>query len=518
MFDIFLIFHNKKMGLRDAHVTKLIECLFFGAMVNADDAAVWREAEFLWIDGSLFYRAIRWSETGPQWRHYLDRVLATLAELLARCPRLRYVVYQIDKYGDTTIAARPKEPTQASRYADCQELPNPDAIFTPDGSVAGIGSSDPFATHASRFAFNAMVSEALVGFFRDLVCAEDNTIKLAIVDGYVSADKRTGLRLFGCGDDPHVADRDALFCPHSEGDIGAAHWLPRFADVNCVIHSADVDLQQVTLQVVRRFADGGMRPEQLPRIHLHKRANATEKTFDMKRYYQLVCDTMTRYMAADDPSHPLDVWCALTASTGNDFAHPWLCSSECMNHEKDNNGVRLQALWSAFMLHGRRLGHFFEPTMGADQWPHPWSVHRLRTWIYPMEMRVETWRRLVERAALMQATHTALKMAQDTGLLASPRYVRGQVARMAWSLGYYANSALLGTDVPRGIECDARGRSLFGWVEDSSTGKAVLSNNVSPTCETVCGVAADRRRTAPPSPMAEEDPVACFQRLEMECQ
>lgn len=504
------------MGLRDAHLTKLIECLFFGAMVNADDAGVWRNAEFLWIDGSLFYRAIRWSETGPLWRHYLDRVLATLAELLSRCPRLRYVVYQIDKYGDATISARPKEPTQSHRYAECQELPNPDAIFTPDGAVAGIGSSDPFATLPSRFAFNAMVAEALASFFRDLVQADDNAIKVAIVDGYVSPEKRTGVRVFGIGDDPHLVDRD-FTCPHSEGDIGAAHWLPRFADVNCVVHSADVDLQQVTLQVVRRFADAGMRPEQLPAIHLHKRANATEKTFDMKRYYQLACDTMTRYLAPDDPSHPVDVWCALTASTGNDFAHPWLCSQKCMNLEKDNDGVRLQALWAAFMLHGRRLGHFFEPTMAADAWPLPWSVHRLHTWVYPMEMRVETWRRLVERAALMQATHTALKMAQDTGFLCSPRYVHGQVARMAWALGYYANSALLGNDVPRGIECDAKGRSLFGWVENDA-GKAVLSNNVSATCDTVSGVAVDRRRTAPPSPMAPDDPVTRFEELEMDCQ
>lgn len=539
------------MGRREAHLSQIINWLFQGARVHNQDDGVWDQCEFLWIDGSLFYRAFNWAKTGTTWRDYAATVCAALRDALVRCPRLRVVVYSIDKYGHSTRPALPKEPTQAHRYEGCQPVPCPVRVYQLDESCVGISSTDTFGDMRARMAFNAMISAEIQATLRAVLDSPDNAVELAILDGAVSVCTvpamqpedyeahesdpprgtsatpgasefrvyRPGVVVMGTSE--LMPPRDEWWCCHSEGDIGLSHWLPKFVHLNSVVHSCDVDLQQVTLQVVRRLCDAGLRPEQLPRMHLFKKVAGLEHTFDMKRYYQLVCSIVQPLLADDDPSHPLDVWAALTAVSGNDFCAPWLCSEKCRLGEKDNDGVRLESVWATFVAHAKKLSPLFMPVteanrvapLGAKCCTRKWSSLQLPAFVYPMEMRVEAWRALMEEACSVQLARTDLKVGSNSLLIGNKQYVAAQVRRISWALSYYANAALLGDQMPRGTETDERGRSVHGWLV-TAAGATEMTSRVRVDTETVCGAPAAHATTAPPSPAdAQLDPVGEFERL-----
>jgi len=241
------------MGKREAHLSQIINWLFSGARVHNEDDGVWEHCEFLWIDGSLFYRAFNWAKTGTTWREYANAVCTALRETLQRCPRLRVVVYSIDKYGHPTRSALPKEPTQAHRYEGCQPVPAASRVFQLDESCVGISSTDTFGDMRARMAFNAMISSALMDTLRTLAHDEAWPIELAILDGAVSAVDvprmedtdyevhesdpprgkpmnpdadvfrvyRPGVAVFGASSLAPSAEQ--RWCCHSEGDIALAH-------------------------------------------------------------------------------------------------------------------------------------------------------------------------------------------------------------------------------------------------------------------------------------------------------
>lgn len=510
------------MGKKDPHLTALINHLFFGARVHSTDDGVWDNCEFLWIDGSLFYRAFDWASLGTEWRHYTEAVCEALAKLIARCPRLRVVVYAIDKYGYPTIPALPKEPTQAHRYAGAQPVPFPAATYQLDQPVLNITSTNTFGDMRARMAFNAMVSGQIAETLAKAVHDENTALELAILDGAVSRrivpeGPQPGDFAVGDGAPENEVWRPytriightepmptELVCRHSEGDISVSFWLPQFMHLNSVVHSSDVDLQQVTLQIVRRLVDAGKRPEELPSIHLFKRyvikAGPQEHTFDMKKYFQIVCSVIQPLLAPTDWSHPVDVWAALTAISGNDFCAPWLCSEQCRTGEKQgNDGIRFESVWTAFVQSARQCAPLMMPVTQADLHSRPWSSLQLPTYVYPVELRVAAWHALMDEAcALQQQRLKSLKIAGNAVLMRNKPYVQAQLRRMAWAVSYYANAAVLGDELPRGLETDAAGNSIHGW---SLRGTATeMSNRVSITAETVCGVAARYAPTRPPSP------------------
>ena len=517
------------MGKRDAHLSVLVNHLFSGARVLDDEAiaAVWASIEFLWIDGSLFYRAFNWAATGASWGDYTKAVCDALVTLLTRCPKLRAVVYSIDKYGHGTRAALPKETTQAHRYEGHQKVANPSRVYQLQETVAGCSSIDTFGDTRARMAFNAMVSAEIIKTLRERVYDETTALELAIVDGAVArrlAPEGAQPDDFLVGDGapenevyrayPHVIGDSPLkpanlWCSHSEGDVAMAHWVPQFIHLKCMVHSSDIDLQQVALQIVRRLVDGGKRIDELQPLYIFKRytirSGTQEHIFDVRRYFQLACSIVQPLLHESDPSHPVDVWAAITAISGNDFCAPWLCSEDCRLGKKDNDGIRLESVWAAFVKHGREMSPFFMPVTMADAHSSTWSSLQLRAYVYPMEMRVDAWALLMQTAAHMQMTNLRrLKVGGSEALLRNRSYVQGQVRRIAWALSYYANAAMIGDRMPRGVELTVDGRSVHGWMLIGGT--ALMSDRTPPRTETVCGLSEADAPSRPPSP-GEPEPL-----------
>lgn len=495
------------MGIRDAALTEWLLWNFSKARVHNEEAAIWSDCEFLWVDGSLYYRARRW-EHHTSWQGYLDDVCNSLRRMVAQCPQLRVLIYQIDKYGPGTVAPEPKRPTQDHRYKGARDVPDPARTYQPDAPCKDVSSTDTFGKLPARMAFNEMVSAALEACMRDLL-ASHPTLELIVLDGAVRGG-RAGLITSGA---THLlASSDQLWCPHSEGDIGLAHWFPQLATLNTVIHSADVDLQQVSVQLVRRMCDGGLLPANLPRIHIYKQVNGSVATWDVVRYYQEICTVISPLMPPGDLSHPVDVWAALIALSGNDFCAPIMCSDECAIGE-GNDGLRLMAIWTAFFKHASTGPPLFEPTTDAHRHPRTWSVCELPTWVYPMQLRVDAWTRLLQIAACLQGQYKAVKSARSMDVLFDANYVARVLMCTSWALTYYANAALLGETMPRGTEVDAAGRSKHGWVV---SGESVsLAPVMVPIDKVASALAAQAAPTRPPSP-APADPLTRLAELEAE--
>jgi len=486
------------MGLRDQLLSKIINFLYSDAMVHAITDGVWQSLEFFWLDGSLFYRAYKWESLGVTWDGYLTAMCLGLVALLSKCTKLRVFVMQIDKYGEGTVSPQPKEPIQAHRYANKRHVENPLQKYIREASVAGLNSEDTFGNLDARMAFNEMVSRALEETLVAYKAAHG--LDEIIVDGFVR-DGRAGVWHVQ-GDRMVPMPDETAWCAHSEGDIGLAHWLPRYAHLTSMAYSCDVDLQQVALWVMRRFADAGRRPEELPDIYLQKVVPSVglSQTFDMKLYYQLVCTVFGHCTSNGSVSHPLEVWALITAASGNDFCAPWCCSIECARGEKDNDGIRASAIYVAYIMHYDYVGALLEPVTEADLLTADgWSVFRLPAYVYPVRAVVSSWKKLMTLARDIQMNRTQMKVAAPYQVL-EYEYCEAQVRRMSWAVAYYANAALLGRRMPRGVEMDHRGRSIHGWTVDEETGEVLRSARVPRAPLSVCGVGPREAPTRPPSP------------------
>lgn len=520
------------MGLRDAFLSELIRLLFRLAMITNDPASpndtekelVWDRAQVLIIDGSLFYRRFRWEALGSTWQGYLDAVWMALSEMMDRCPRLQSLVFIIDKYGPGTREPLPKRIIQAHRYAGAVKIPDVAGKFEPDKPVAGLDSTNVFGNLDARMAFNEMVTT----FLRRKLAAYSVThpvLDHIIIDGAVVSGRARVLTVPVDKGTPSEPMPNKPWMSHSEGDIGIAHWLAKYGHRVTLIESADVDIQQVVLRVVQRWSDSGLRPDEIADVYLHKLARPVEQMFDMKLYYQIVRSLFSEKNANTTLCHPVDVWTMLTASCGNDFCSPWLCSPECARGERDgSDGIRLEAIWYAYVTDFAAIGPLFEPTTEADVWAQgaPWSVLQRRTYVYPIRPRVEAWQTLMKQALHYQQIYwPRRKVAASPLLLNRDQYVVGQLRRMTWSVFYYANAALLDEDMPTGVEVDEEtGESLHGWVRvlDMDPPKDVdiarrIARDHEQTLHALWGASAPSMPPTP-TPSADTDPVDVFNRLE----
>lgn len=517
------------MGLCDRFLSKLIVLLCQSAIISDDptqavspiDVLAWHRARVLIVDGSLFYRRFHWDRLGPIWANYLDAVWAGLVALMDRCTELETLVFLIDKYGPGTREPLPKRVIQAHRYEGAVEVPNAASKFAPEKPVAGLDSTNVFGNLDTRMAFNEMVTRFLAPQLA-AYCKGRGTMQHAIIDGAVY---NGTARVMMAYEAPHAEPTPAdPWLPHSEGDIGIGHWLSKFGHKTTMIESADVDIQQVVLRVIQRWADAGLRPAQFADVFLHKLALPVDQMFDMKIYYQSIVSVVGARNAAPDFVHPMDIWTMLTATGGNDFCTPWLCSAECANGSKsDSDGISIEAIWYTLVKDFQLIGPLFEPTTEADAWQDgaPWSVLRVPTYVYPIRPRVDAWVRLMKQAAHYQAERCRAKIAGKRHLLDDRQYVMGQLRRMTWSVCYYANAALLGDRMPSGIETDpASGLSLHGWVPVPGARPpkdVVRADSVAhPDERTLHGLWGADCPTRPPSPCAarpKEDPLDAFNRL-----
>ena len=408
----------------------------------------------------------------------------------------------------------PKVPIQEHRYSSARPIDNVADVFQPHMPVAGLDSTDVFGNLDARMAFNEMFSRHLRAKLIEYAKKRPQLEHL-IIDGCVWNGKAP-VMMVPCDSGSPDNTPDDPWCPHSEGDIGLSHWLAKFGHRTTLVHSADIDLQQVVLRVIQRWADSGLRPDQIAEIFLHKKAGAVVQTWNMKLYYQLVRSIFVEKNAAPDHAHPMDVWAMLTAASGNDFCAPWLCSPECARGEKDNDGIRLKCIWYAYVKDFRSFGPLFEPTTEADRWHGgTWSVFKCDTYVYPIRPVVAGWRALMSAALQYQQCRSKLKVANSSLLLESDRYVTSQLQRMTWSICYYANAALLGDRMPSGVELDLEGNSIHGWRMCESTNPKFPVSRADvthrhPVLHALHGADAP---TVPPTP-DRRDPVEEFEELE----
>ncbi len=517
------------MGLRDAFLSRLVALLFQRALImddptnpeDVEDMLVWKRVQVLIIDGSLFYRKWQWAALGATWQSYLSVVSQALLALMDRCPVLQSVVFIIDKYGPGTLEPLPKRVIQASRYEGANPIADVANKFAPDKPVAGLDSTDVFGNLDARMAFNEMMTEHLR---TELLAysAQHPLLDHIIIDGAVRGGIARTMLVPPAKGTPSEPPPSNSWCPHSEGDIAIAHWMAEYGHRTTLIRSADIDIQQVGLRVVQRWADSGLQAAEFSDCYLHKVAHPVEQIFDLKLYYQMVCTIFGAKNAAPDHVHPLDIWTMLTACSGNDFCAPWLCSPECARGENDkkNDGIRLEHIWYAYVKDFRSFGPLFEPTTEADRWTGgPWSVLQCDTYVYPIRPVVEGWRRLMVTAMNYQKNRTPQTRVAASELLLDDRtYVAAQLQRMTWSIFYYANAALVGDKMPRGVETDKQGRSLHGWMSVPGAKPphdVVTTNNVASRNRAVLhALWNEDAPTQPPSP--DQDPLAEFARLENE--